>query len=255
MAEGIMRAVMALPILLLAGMAEAGDYRLIEIDDTNVKWGEARLGGSAVISYAFVRERRKFPDARNCAAIKPLVLRSRGAEMARNRVETAFAEAAGEWAQVAGVEFVRAESEDVADLLIGAQVIPVGRAYANVTPAGTPAVESALQPETAKQPDLLPGKTADRSETPLRTLRQSLICLNADLPWKTGFDGDLETYDLRYTFLHEIGHVLGLDHVATSDAVMNFRYRENVATLQRGDIAGVTLLYGVNHSPQPAKAR
>jgi len=62
--------------------------------------------------------------------------------------------------------------------------------------------------------------------------------------WKVGYDGNLEVYDLYFTFLHEIGHTIGLDHPGASGEVMGFRYDERVRDLQDGDIEAVRRLYG-----------
>ena len=62
----------------------------------------------------------------------------------------------------------------------------------------------------------------------VKSIRQSLICLNPEQTWKVGYDGNLEVYDLYFTFLHEIGHTIGLDHPGASGEVMGFRYDEKV---------------------------
>jgi predicted Zn-dependent protease len=56
--------------------------------------------------------------------------------------------------------------------------------------------------------------------------------------------GNLEVYDLYFTFLHEIGHTIGLDHSGASGEVMGFRYDEKVRALQDGDVKAVRRLYG-----------
>ena len=73
---------------------------------------------------------------------------------------------------------------------------------------------------------------------------QALICLNVNSAWKIGFDGDLRRYDLRHTFMHELGHAIGLDHPGVRTALMDFRYREHFQGLQSGDVAGAVRLYG-----------
>jgi hypothetical protein len=78
----------------------------------------------------------------------------------------------------------------------------------------------------------------------LGAIRQALICLNPEERWKIGFDGDLKTYDLKFTFTHEIGHAIGLDHPGPTGALMGFRYDERSATLESGDIAAARKLYG-----------
>ena len=71
-----------------------------------------------------------------------------------------------------------------------------------------------------------------------------MVCLNPTRPWKIGFDGDLDVYDLRYTLIHEIGHAIGLDHPAIAGQLMAYKYGEKFRVLQAGDIRGVETLYG-----------
>lgn len=234
---------LAMTSLVAAEATLADDFQLLEINKHAVKWGEPRLGVGAVVTYAFATEIYRFPDARNCGAIKPLELKSRTGTIAWDQIAAEFRNAAAAWSAVAAIRFVRAEVEKDANLLIGAQIAPVGRAFANVTPVANQAVERALQTISADAPGLLP-KNRSGPGAPLQSLQRSLICLNADLPWKLGFDGDLEIYDLRYTFIHEIGHVLGLNHVRTEKSVMNYRYDESISSLQGGEMSGVALLYG-----------
>ena len=70
------------------------------------------------------------------------------------------------------------------------------------------------------------------------------MCLNPEHRWKVGFDGDKDVYDIRYTLIHEIGHAIGLDHPGPSGQLMGFRYTEDFAELQPGDLKGVRQLYG-----------
>ena len=70
------------------------------------------------------------------------------------------------------------------------------------------------------------------------------ICLNPTKRWKIGFDGDISTYDLRYTIAHEIGHAIGLDHPNGPGQIMGYRYEERFRQLQAGDVQGAMLIYG-----------
>jgi Matrixin len=135
----------------------------------------------------------------------------------------------------ANINFRAAEAPLTADILIGAEVEPVGWAFANVS---------------------YKASSKDRPKPILR----SLICLNPLRRWKVGFNGDLKSYDLRYAIAHEIGHAIGLDHPATGDQIMGYRYEEQFLDLQPGDIAGAVLLYGrrraettTAHADQPVR--
>jgi hypothetical protein len=75
-------------------------------------------------------------------------------------------------------------------------------------------------------------------------MQKSRICLNPTKLWKIGFDGNLDVYDIRYTIAHAVGHAIGLDHPSPSGELMSFRYKEDLRTLQPGDVAGAMALYG-----------
>lgn len=137
-------------------------------------------------------------------------------------METLVREAAAAfrvWERAAGLSFHKVDDARDADIVLGAQGQPRGRAFANV----------AYAPE---------------SQEGVRAIEQSLVCLNPDHKWKVGFNGDKNVYDIRYTLIHEIGHAIGLDHPGPSGQVMAFRYTEAFADLQPGDLRGVQLLYG-----------
>jgi len=200
------------------------DYRELILDGHQLKWGAPVLGAGAVVTYALADKAMTFVGARNCKSIAPV-----DGVLAANRVdEKAFqaelAAALAGWQAVADISFRPADPVS-ADIIIGAEVEPLGRAFTNVV-----------------------YDEASSGSGP-RRLRQSVICLNPAERWKVGFDGNLSTYDLRYTLMHEIGHAIGLDHPAGRNAVMDFAYRERFRVLQPGDIAGVTAIYG---QPKPA---
>jgi Matrixin/Domain of unknown function (DUF4214) len=81
------------------------------------------------------------------------------------------------------------------------------------------------------------------------------MAINPNLPFST--DGTHDTYDLESTFVHEIGHMLGLDHSAVVAASMQPRQTRNfvfsatqgilqttVRTLSDDDLAGIRSIYG-----------
>src|SRR5207249_3825120 len=136
-------------------------------------------------------------------------------ETARAEIVAAFAM----WEAVANISFHEAADPAKADILIGAQLEPEGWAFANVFY------------------DTL-------STEPVKPISRALICLNPEKRWKVGFDGDLRTYDVRYTIAHEIGHAIGLDHPSGAGQIMGYRYEETFRGLQAGDVAGAVLLYG-----------
>ncbi len=213
----MMGAVLSLALPLPAHAGEDG-YQLLKLDGYKVKWGDRRLGVGASISYALADETLRFDDARNCRDIAPIeMLSDRNLSM-----ETLSREAAAAfrvWERAAGLSFHEVSDARDADIVIGAQGQPRGRAFANVTYASDP-------------------------EGEVRAIDQALVCLNPEHEWKVGFDGDEEVYDIRYTFIHEIGHAIGLDHPGPSGQVMAFRYTEDFDDLQPGDLRGVRRLYG-----------
>ena len=209
---------------LSAAADNAGIFRIIELKGSKVKWGSPTMGTGTSVTYAFATEPVAFSEARNCRSMAPMddLLKKSGID--KGQYEAEAAKAFDAWSSVADIEFHQVSDPEAADILIGAQVNPVGRAFTNVS--YTRAAAKAISP-----------------------LEKSLICLNPEQLWKVGFDGNLNVYDLRYTLVHEIGHAIGLDHPGTSKAVMSFRYEERFATLQPGDVRGVVALYGSRHKP------
>jgi hypothetical protein len=203
-------------------------FRLIELGGSTMKWGNPIMGAGATVTYAFVEAPVSIPDARNCGAMVPMTGLLAKAGVEQKTFEAEVANAFKAWSSVANLRFSKAASPAEADILIGAQAVPKGRAFTNVEFEETGA-----------------GK--------VRSLEKSLICLNPEQPWKIGFDGDLDVYDLRYSMAHEIGHAIGLDHPSASGQVMSYKYEERVDTLQIGDIHGAVALYG--HGKQLASGQ
>jgi hypothetical protein len=217
-------AVLAAAVLCCLASAPSGiagtiaDYRLLVLDGGAVKWGPATFGAGATVTYAVISTAKHFDDARNCSDIVPLDGLLTANAVARTVFDGELARAFAAWSAVADITFVPGR-EAAADILVGAEAEPRGRAFTNVF----------------RSPGAGSGPVA---------IARSVICLNPSEPWKVGFNGDLAVYDLRYALTHEIGHAIGLDHPGKPGELMDFRYREEFSSLQGGDRAGVVKLYG-----------
>ncbi|PTW60967.1 matrixin [Breoghania corrubedonensis] len=220
-------------------------YKLLRLDGRIVKWGEPRLGAPAHITYAFATGPFSDVEARNCKRIERLddVARRNGLAVAdiERQAEAAF----GLWHAVAGVSFSRIANPERADIVIGAQGTPRGYAFANVRyrqdgqDAARPASDRGMNVGTAKE-----DVQAEMGRGPVVAIEKSAICLNPERAWKIGTHDGRDGYDLRFTFTHEIGHAIGLDHYARPGEIMHFKYSEQIAGPQPGDIAGIRRLYG-----------
>jgi hypothetical protein len=213
----------AAALILLAGLSAQAQtivaYRHLILDGHALKWGKPVLGTGAAVTYALVDKGMRFAGARNCSSVAPLdKLLSRSGIGAASFVHE-LEEALRVWEATADISFSLADPAK-ADILIGAQVEPVGHAFANVEYDKT---------ETGTGP---------------RSISRSTVCFNPLKSWKVGFDGDLDVYDVRYTLIHEIGHAIGLDHPAIAGQLMAYKYGEKFRALQAGDIRGIETLYG-----------
>lgn len=200
-------------------------FRLLELGGRKVRWTVPPSGIPAKISYAFVTAPVQFDGARNCDAMLPpaAAIAPSGISFEDFRRETRAAFAT--WEQAANITFVETSNVGDAGILIGADAKARGRAFTNV----------ALRDEEATHKNI----------RGLGAIKQSLICLNPRRPWKVGFDGNLNVYDVRFTLTHEIGHAIGLDHPGPEGQLMSFRYVEKGRGLNSGDVAGAVALYGL----------
>jgi hypothetical protein len=206
-----------------AASDEAVNFKLLKLDGNNVRWQLQGDGHRHSLSYSLVKEDVAFAGARNCRKMTRLDQLEAASAIAAASMRAEITAAFALWQAAANVDFVEAASPEAADILIGAQAEPQGWAFADVF-------------------------YDVRSPEPFKPISKSLICLNPAKRWKIGFDGDLMTYDLRYTLAHEIGHAIGLDHPNGAAQIMGYRYEENFRDLQPGDIAGAVSLYGA-HEP------
>jgi predicted Zn-dependent protease len=221
---------MLIGAILLTSPASAGErnaYNLLALDGHYVKWGGPQASTEVTVTYALTKREASYAGAFNCKKMLPISRTVIGAKFSDALLQRELEAAFAMWSRVARINFVAVADEDEADIVIGAQTVPRGRAYTNV---------------------------AYKAHGPnFGSITRSLICLNPETAWKTGFDGDVEVFDLRYTLAHEIGHAIGLDHPAPAGQVMGFRYDEAFDDLQEGDIQGAIALYGPRLPAGPAK--
>ena len=181
----------------------------------------------------------------NCGRMKAFSEIVRSSPHLTGNTATAELEAAFKaWEAVANISFRPAADADHANIVIGASAESTGKAFANIAydrqfPIGP--VEKALgRPDIEINTPVL----AQENLPTLVPIRQAYVCFNASTAWKIGFDGNLEIYDLKFTFMHEIGHAIGLDHPGRTGAVMAYRYDESVRDPAGADISAVQSLYG-----------
>ena len=217
LAAGLLGSVLGL-VMSAASAADAENYKILRLDGNNVRW-QPVVGKTPVISYAIATRQMDFPGARNCQKITAPDELLAASALTISTFRTEVAAAFAMWQEVADIHFREAESAADADIILGAQVDPTGHAFADVF-----------------------YDAASRER--LKPISKALVCLNPSKPWKIGFNGDLRTYDIRYTIAHEIGHAIGLDHPNGAGQIMGYRYEERFRQLQPGDVAGAVILYG-----------
>jgi hypothetical protein len=215
---------------LLLGMSmpanaqmDVSHFKILKLDGNYGRWKRPAAGRPLDLSFQLVQEDQAFPDARNCRKLTTLDALVATSKLSQARVHEEILAAFAMWEAIAAIQFHEAPAGTPADIQIGAQAEPEGWAFADV-------FYSATSPEQMKP------------------ISKALVCLNPEKRRKIGFDGDLQTYDLRYTIAHEIGHAIGLDHPNGAGEIMGYRYQEKFRELQAGDVRGALLLYG----PRPA---
>ena len=91
------------------------------------------------------------------------------------------------------------------------------------------------------------------NQTGLWEIQDADIILDQSRPWVASFAGSLSSIqDFRRVMVHELGHVLGLEHPDEAgqdvDAIMNSSVSD-IETLQDDDRQGIIFLYGVGSGP------
>lgn len=228
--------------------------KLLRLNGHLVKWGKPVAASGATVTYAFADGYHEDRLARNCRRMTRFTSSEMG--LHERDIHTALTSALTVWEKAADIRFVAASDPSTADILIGIDADSRGTAFANVRLLDDRAQPALVTSEAMKRALSLPGITAghplrghDREVSSARTLSfapiaKARICLNSQEVWKTAFDGDSGTYDLRYVFTHEIGHAIGLDHPGPVGGVMGFRYVEGSYDLHASDIAAAREIYG-----------
>lgn len=220
--------------LCAAGAAtaeEPSNFKILKLEGNHVRWQKtAGMMKAPVVTYALVAANTDFPGARNCRKMTSLDGLIQSSKVATSELREEITAAFAMWESVAGITFRESTDPTRADIYIGAQLEPEGWAFADV-------FYDTQSPERVKP------------------ISRSLICLNPVKRWKIGFDGDLKTYDLRYTLAHEIGHAIGLDHPSGAGSIMGYRYEERFRELQTGDVQGAIALYGPSSPTASAEAK
>jgi hypothetical protein len=150
------------------------------------------------------------------------------------------------WEQVAALTFVEVDDASRANIVVGAAHSPAGRAFANLSVKSVEPQAPVSRGLGRVGPDkaIKSRESINGNESDFVAIERAYVCLSPQARWKAGLDGNLDIYDLRYTFTHEIGHAIGLDHPGRSGAVMAYRYDERVQQLTTFDVAAVQKLYG-----------
>jgi hypothetical protein len=230
---------------------------LLRADGGILKWRTQAREVGTVITYSVLPGAFTVPGDRrtlspdNCGAMHAfadIVARSPdiSVETAKRELKAAF-EA---WEGAADLTFVEVDDASHANIIIGAALSPGGRAFANLsfrTVQGTTPLAKGLG-KTGSDSSINSNEAVNPHEadgnSDVVAIEQAYVCLNPQSRWKVGFDGNADIYDLRYTFTHEIGHAIGLDHPGRTGSVMAYRYDERVQQLGPSDIFAIQKLYG-----------
>jgi hypothetical protein len=176
--------------LFSTGKVPASAGALLQVNGHVLKWDSRSPGGKTVVTYAVLTGSYALPGGRrilspdNCSsmhAFADIVRLSPGiaAEAAERELRAAFAT----WSAAAGIAFIEVRDPLQANIVVGAQDFPVGRAFTNLSYLsghGILPVEKALGG---------PGPSAQAGEADasgaIGGIEQSYVCLNPGMRWKT----------------------------------------------------------------------
>jgi len=189
------------------GADKASLYRVLTMAGRPVKWGDPHAGTPARVSYAFARRQINRADARNCRLIGPFPKGQRAA------LQAVVERSLNAWQTAGAIEFLKTDDPQSADLVFGRDMHAQGWAHADIkmAEAGAPAADFTV-------------------------IRGAAVCLN--------LSRSLAAAGWSRILLHEIGHVIGLDHPGRFGPVMAYSENNGATRLQAGDRAGAVLLYG-----------
>jgi hypothetical protein len=215
-------AALGLAASALCVSAQASDsitFKLLRLKGYGVQWMKPRPDGQMHLTYAVLSRDKDRPGSINCTKMTAPDELMKASKISDTAFKGAITDAFAMWHRVTNLAFTEISDADAADIVIGAQGIPEGWAFADV-------------------------HFDEKAEGTTKPILKSAVCLNPTHHWKVGFDGNLFSYDLRYTIAHEIGHAIGLDHPSATGQLMSYRYDEKQSGLQQGDADGVIALYG-----------
>lgn len=200
-------------------LGDGAQFEPLRLNGELVRWFPGD-DGKIRLTYALADRDAITPEAVNCQRMRSPTTVASSAGISRDRLRAILQVGFKSWEQATNITFVEIADASRADIIIGEQSDPKGYAFTSVLPG----------PRTANG---------------FREISKAAICLNPERPWKDGIGGDVAVYDLTYTFKHEIGHVIGLDHPSSRGQLMSFRYTEDLRDLTAGDVAGAAFVYGV----------
>jgi hypothetical protein len=181
--------------------------------------------GYAYVKFAFVEDRQtltgQLVNARGCREVRPIEEVLQTSNIAREDfvrdVEWAFQQ----WERIANIRFVPAKQEE-AHFLIG---------------SGEPAFSF-----LAACTNIRIGARGTGRVVPIRT---AVIALDPMRRWRLSSGGSIQSPNVRYVFLHEVGHAIGLAFKHPfGKYVMSNKYIERFA-LTLWDITAAQGPYGV----------